>query len=140
MNERNRNNNNKKIRKKVSNPDPMGTPQSMQKHALHIFKNIAFGKWDFGLESDIFKYPNFVQNALVAVTRELNKAQIHCNAIMAAYPGSTDPAIVSLYREDVKKAQAYELIYNTLVQVQLYGDPGFILALINRLPEYKYSL
>lgn len=136
----NKNNQQKPVRKKVSNPDPMGTPQSMQRHAMHIFKNIAFGKWDFGLESDIFKYPNFVQNALIAVSAELNKAQIHCNAIMVAYPGSTDPAIVSLYREDCKKMQAYQLIYNVLIQVQQYGDPGFILTLVNRLPEFKYSL
>lgn len=141
-NNRRPNNNQRPKIKKVNpkNADPMGTPTSMQRHAMHIFKDIAFGRWDFGVESDIFKIPAFIDNAMIAVYNELGAAMVHVQAIQTAYANCQDPVVVNTLRADIKKQNAYQLIYNTLIQIKTYGDPSFILVLVNRLPEFKYDL
>lgn len=131
----------KKIPKiSAKNANPLGTPTSMQRHALHIFKDIAFQKWDFGVESDIFRYPNFIENAIIAASIELKEAMIHVQAIQTAYAGCSDAAVISLLKKDMRKQQAYQLIYECLNNIKIYGDPSFSLVLVNRLPEYKFDL
>ena len=132
-------NNNKKRPPKVNpkNADPMGNTHSMQNHAKKLFRDISKGKVDIAMEMDIFANTLFIDNALIVAASELTEAQIHVNAINIAYCGSQDPQIISVFKKDTKKMQAYTLIYQCLNNIKLYNDPSFIYMLANRLPEFR---
>lgn len=120
--------------------DPFANPQSMERHAKHIFRDIAFGSCDIGLNADIFKEPAFLHAAIEVSSRELSYALIHKTAMEYTYHGSSDFNVKQVYDADVKKVSAWSIIYDTLLRIQQTGDIGYLVVLANRLPPLKFYL
>lgn len=128
--------------KRVSNQnaDPMGNPQSMERYAAKVFRDIAHGNFDIFKEGYIFNNPMFLQAAIRYSATMMNKGIIHRNAMNIAYPNSEDPMIQNVYNSDTMCIEAYQWIYNTMIQIQATGDTGYLLTLSTKLPPLKFNM
>ena len=136
------NNNHKKKLPRVPNDraDPFGNAKSMQLYAKKIIKDIAFGSFDIGARGEIFTDFTFINAAVIMSADELHKALIHKYAIECAFNGSNDVYVKIIYDDDCRKAGAWQLVYDCMVMIQQTGDPGYLLALANKLPAHKHNL
>lgn len=127
-------------KRQVRNPNPFSTPASIERYALKMFRDIAFGSVDMSEVQVLFRDPGFVSNALKAAYEKLQSVSVHVEAIGIARPYITNPKLMEVYNDDARKLECYTLIYQTISQIQMTGDVGFLLALANKLPNYKYNM
>ena len=138
------NNNNKKQPKKqpkYSNPNPMSNVRDMGRYGIRVIRDISKGKFNFYNEGHIFRNLDFTMATMEEVKRKIYEANVHVTAMNFAYSKSTDPVIQELLMKDMRMAEAYTLVYNTLkCVVDSGGDTRYIQILIKKLPKYKYNM
>ena len=126
---------------KYSNPDPMSNVRDMGRYGIRVIRDIAKGKFNFYNEGHIFRNNDFTLATIEEVKRKIYEANIHVTAMQYAYSNSSDPAVQELLMRDMRQAEAYTLVYNTLnLVLNNNGDTRYIQILINKLPRYKYNM
>ena len=126
---------------KYSNPDPMSNVRDMGRYGIRVIRDIAKGKFNFYNEGHIFRNNNFTLATIEEVKRKIYEANIHVTAMQYAYSNSSDPVVQELLMRDMRQAEAYTLVYNTLnLVLNNNGDTRYIQILINKLPRYKYNM
>lgn len=126
---------------KYSNPDPMSNVRDMGRYGIRVIRDIAKGKFNFYNEGHIFRNNNFILATIEEVKRKIYEANIHVTAMQYAYSNSSDPVVQELLMRDMRQAEAYTLVYNTLnLVLNNNGDTRYIQILINKLPRYKYNM
>lgn len=126
---------------KYSNPDPMSNVRDMGRYGIRVIRDIAKGKFNFYNEGHIFRNNDFTLATIEEVKRKIYEANIHVAAMQYAYSNSSDPVVQELLMRDMRQAEAYTLVYNTLnLVLNNNGDTRYIQILINKLPRYKYNM
>lgn len=126
---------------KYSNPDPMSNVRDMGRYGIRVIRDIAKGKFNFYNEGHIFRNNDFTLATIEEVKRKIYEANIHVTAMQYAYSNSSDPVVQELLMRDMRQAEAYTLVYNTLnLVLNNNGDTRYIQILINKLPRYKYNM
>ena len=126
---------------KYSNPDPMSNVRDMGRYGIRVIRDIAKGKFNFYNEGHIFRNNDFTLATMEEVKKKIYEANIHVAAMQFAYSNSSDPVVQELLMRDMRQAEAYTLVYNTLGLVMNGGgDTRYIQILINKLPRYKYNM
>lgn len=134
MGKHHNNNKNKRI-------DFMTNTKTMGREGMRLIRNMAFGKFNFAVESHPFENVEFIKSTMVEVEKRIREICVHINAIQYAYgcaPIDKDVSTV-LYR-DRRSYEAYTLIYSTLQNIIVYQDVGILWVLISKLPEYRYNI
>ena len=134
MGNHNNHNKNKKI-------DFMMNTRTMGREGMRLIRNMAYGKFDYAIESRPFENVEFVKSTLCEVEKRLREICVHINAIQYAYGCTPEDRDVNgtLYK-DRKSYEAYTLIYNTLQSILAYQDVGVLWVLMTKLPNYKYNI
>lgn len=127
-------------RKHVNNPNLMANAQSAGREGMRLIKNMAYGKFNMQTEGELFRNPNFIKATIAELDKRLVDVNIHVTAMTHAYRGCDDTRVTNLLNRDLRTQEAYMLIRQTLQAIMISGDIGLLLALISRLPNYKYSL
>jgi hypothetical protein len=135
----NRNNQNNKLRK-VKNPDPMSNATTMQRYALKLIKDMAYGNFDLYTQGKVFEDKQFMHSAMVAVYEKLEDLNLVINSIVIANPNSTDVVVNRNLHKYRRAHDAYQIAYTSLYQAALTGNYGHLLVMINKLPPYKFDL
>ena len=126
---------------KYSNPDPMSNVRDMGRYGIRVIRDIAKGKFNFYNEGHIFRNNDFTLATMEEVKKKIYEANIHVAAMQFAYSNSSDPIVQELLMRDMRQAEAYTLVYNTLgLVLNGGGDTRYIQILINKLPRYKYNM
>lgn len=126
---------------KYSNPDPMSNVRDMGRYGIRVIRDIAKGKFNFYNEGHIFRNNDFTLATMEEVKKKIYEANIHVAAMQFAYSNSSDPVVQELLMRDMRQAEAYTLVYNTLgLVLNGGGDTRYIQILINKLPRYKYNM
>lgn len=126
---------------KYSNPDPMSNVRDMGRYGIRVIRDIAKGKFNFYNEGHIFRNNDFTLATMEEVKKKIYEANIHVMAMQFAYSNSSDPVVQELLMRDMRQAEAYTLVYNTLgLVLNGGGDTRYIQILINKLPRYKYNM
>ena len=126
---------------KYSNPDPMSNVRDMGRYGIRVIRDIAKGKFNFYNEGHIFRNNDFTLATMEEVKKKIYEANIHVTAMQFAYSNSSDPVVQELLMRDMRQAEAYTLVYNTLgLVLNGGGDTRYIQILINKLPRYKYNM
>ena len=126
---------------KYSNPDPMSNVRDMGRYGIRVIRDIAKGKSNFYNEGHIFRNNDFTLATMEEVKKKIYEANIHVAAMQFAYSNSSDPVVQELLMRDMRQAEAYTLVYNTLgLVLNGGGDTRYIQILINKLPRYKYNM
>ena len=134
-------NNKQKKQPKYSNPDPMSNVRDMGRYGIRVIRDIAKGKFNFYNEGHIFRNLDFTRATMEEVKRKIYEANVHATAMQFTYGNSQDPIIQDLLMRDLRTAEAYTIVYDTLKTVLDYnGDTRYIQILINKLPRYKYNM
>lgn len=126
---------------KYSNPDPMSNVRDMGRYGIRVIRDIAKGKFNFYNEGHIFRNNDFTLATMEEVKKKIYEANIHVTAMQFAYSNSSDPVVQELLMRDMRQAEAYTLVYDTLgLVLNGGGDTRYIQILINKLPRYKYNM
>lgn len=121
--------------------NPMTNTKSMSREGMKIMRDIAHSKFNFYTEGHIFRNRDFTCATIMEINKRIEDISIHLwglNTLISN--GATDPKIINLMNRDAKSLEAYKLMYESLYSVYSTGDTGFLLALINKLPQYKYNI
>ena len=134
-------NNNKKKQLKYNNPDPMANVRDMGRYGIRVMRDIAKGKFSFYNEGHIFRNNDLTRATMEEAKRIIYEANIHVTAMQYTYAQSSDPVVQKVLMDDMRKVEAYTLIYNTMVTIlNNNGDTRYLQILINKLPRYKYNM
>lgn len=134
------NKNHGKRRPMPKNPDPLSNAKTMGRDGMKMIRNIAFGNFNFYNEGHIFRNPDFISNIIIEIDKRILDASIHLTALNYAYPGTSEPSVLSLIHRDTKTYEGYMLIRNVLIGIRQTGDTQLLYTLMTKLPEYKYYL
>lgn len=132
---------NKKKPPRYNNPDPMSNVRDMGRYGIRVVRDIAKGKFNFYNEGHIFRNNDFTRATMKEVEHKILEANIHVTAMQYTYAASSDQNVQTLLMKDMKTAEAYKLVYDTLQMVlNSNGDTRYIQILIDKLPRYKYNM
>lgn len=123
------------------------TANDVQRNAVRIFKDIAFGNID---QKDIEKYSDFfmnannIENLLIAAAGKRDEASIHCFAMEAFFKVHPDQVqnvnANNLHRRDWAIYQFYSLIFDAFNDLKIRGDIRVIYGLQHNLFTMKRYL
>ena len=138
------NNNQQQRRKpqpKIKNPDPMSNTRDMGRYGIRIMRDIAKGKFNYSNDANVFSNNDFIMATIRECEKRIKEANIHIAAIQFTYANTTDQDVKDLLARDMKVAEVYNLIRDTLMMIiNNCGDTRYLNILMNRLPKYRYIL
>lgn len=119
----------------------LGDVGRMGKYAINLFKDMANGKAKNLDQYSEFQDYNFLVAAIRAVYEKYVEASLDLNAYKIAY-GESNPnvTIERRMRAFARSVDGWGFIGMTLNQILNSGDTSKVMALINRLPDYRYVL
>lgn len=127
-------------RYKGKNVDPMGDVTRMGQTAIRMFRDIASGRGKPIDKYTEFLNRDFVVAAINEVDRKIREEHILVFALQSTYGNSSDIQIDKMMNDHRKAYEGWCFIRETLGYIMATGDPSFVGALINRLPDYRYVL
>ena len=126
---------------KGKNVNQLGDVGRMGKYAINLFKDMAKGNAKSLDQYSEFQDYNFLVAAIGAVYEKYVEASLDLNAYKIAYgEGNPNVTIERRMRGFARSVDAWNFIGMTLNQILNSGDTSKVMALINRLPDYRYAL
>lgn len=152
-------------------PDFMNVlnPKIMEQGAATIFRDMSRGNFDINIDGPCFLNAQFILACTQLATTKMQLHGTHmmgnqARAMIYQYfmkygVDNSNPDLVALYNAtrfqderavqtanmvstyDIKCYEAWNLIYNTMNQLQITGDPNVLIPLIGSLSRnYKYNI
>lgn len=126
--------------------NPLANRNVMERESMRMLKNIAFGSFNIYEEGDIFRNTEFVKAALDGINKKLLNLSIVINSIKIATSPQVrgiclDQNVNRLLHNYERGYTAYSLMQKCMIDIlNSNGDTGYLLVLVNKLPDYKYNI
>lgn len=122
--------------------NPLSNPQGMERYAIKVFRDLAFGNLTPDKARELFTNIQFRKNALKACYDKLMETSVYIESIKIAYPymNQYNAYITKVYNDNYKTMEAYRIIYNALSYIENYNDTGYVLIMANHLSKYKHNI
>lgn len=136
---KNKNKNGKRI-------NPLANRNVMERESMKMLRNMAFGSFNMYEEGHIFRNPEFVNAALDGINKKLMNLSIVITSIKAATSPQVraicmDQNVARLLHNYERGYSAYSLMRQCMIDIlNSNGDTGYLLVLVNKLPDYKYNI
>ena len=130
-------NKNKKGNKNVG---PLSNPYLTERHFIKTIRDIAYGNINMQSVAHYFTNQDYINDGMKATYEKMMKLSVHINAVNACMKAGTlmdNPYTAEVYNADLKSYEAWAFVYDILNRIRITGDTGFLLALGNKLYQYR---